>query len=142
MNLAYAIASAVDRIRRDIDPLYPNQFSEEKEDCRVLQLVAVAGIVGSVALAILGFFLSVPSGIAAIIGIPLLFASLPIGYVSYNLYTISKNMLEIFNNHSYYRALGLGYFDRQRVVSRLETGTFFADWAVDMIADGFCRGRA
>jgi hypothetical protein len=132
------VASFVDQVSRSENPEY-DPYKEEKQNCRILEMVSVAGIVGTVALAIIGFSLATSSGIVAFIGVDLLIACLPIGYAAYNLYTISKNMLEIANNHGAYRIVGVGSFDRQRLKDRLEAGTFFCDWAVDAITDSMIR---
>lgn len=133
MSLGENISLAVNQIRRHLDPVYVSQYREEKEACRVVGMVSLAGIVGSVALGILGFSLTACGGIAVVIGVPLLLASLPAGYLSYNCYTISKNVLEIVNNPSAYRILGLGPADRQKIRSKLGEGTFLCNWAVDMV---------
>jgi hypothetical protein len=133
MSLGENISSAVNQIRRHLDPVYVSQYREEKEACRRVGMVSLASIVGSVALDILGFSLATCGGIAAVIGASLLLASLPIGYLAYNCYTLSKNVLEIVNNPSAYRILGLGPADRQRIRSKLGEGTFLCNWAVDIV---------
>jgi len=140
MSLSSIIPLAIQQLSEDTDLRYENSYVEEKNNCRILEMMSVAGIVGTVAFAIIGFSLATSSGIAAFIGVDLLIACLPIGYAAYNLYTISKNALEILNNHVNYRTMmGVGPFDRQRVTSRLETGTFFCNWAVDALAEHFVR---
>jgi hypothetical protein len=142
MSIGASIASTVDQIRRGVDSNYENRFNDEKQTCRTIGMISVAGIVAGVALDILGAGLVVCEGIAAVVGACLIFASLPCEYLGVNFRVISKNMLEIFNNHSVYRTLGVGYFDRQRVQARLGRGSVLCNWAVDMFTNCFVNGTA
>jgi hypothetical protein len=133
MSFTDTFSSAVHRIRNGFDSEYTAQYQEEKANCTKIEMAAVAGIVGSVALGILGFSFTATGGIAAIIGVPLLLASAPLGYASYNCYEITKNLLDIFNNPAKYRILGLGEFDKNKIRNKLEEGTFLCNWAIQLL---------
>lgn len=139
MNLESAISSAVGQIRRGVEAQYEDRFNEEKGRCHLIGMISVVAIIGSIASGILGFSVAAPTGIAAYIGASLIGTSLASGYLGYNFFRISRNMLDILRNHSAYRTLGVGYFDRQRVVNRIGSGTFLCNWAVELMADCFTR---
>jgi hypothetical protein len=124
------------RERREALQSRREALQSRREALQSIGMVSVAGIIGSVAFGVLGFSLVTGGGgIAAFIGAPLLLVSLPVGYAAYNCNMIARNLLEIVNNPSSYRTAVIGPLDRERLRSRLVQGTFFANWAIDMLLD-------
>lgn len=116
-------------------PAYVELYREENRACRVVQAMALAATVCSVALGIFGLAAAC-TGAAAAAASALLIA-VPLGYVGYNGYKIFSNAAEIFNKPFLYQTMGVGPFNADRVREKLAEGTFFCQWFTDALTDEF-----
>jgi hypothetical protein len=68
-----------------------------------------------------------------ILGLPIIFVSIPIGYLSYNTTQVSKNILEILNNpKAYQNSYGISNtLDSKKLKAKLKENTFFFDFFIE-----------
>lgn len=135
------ICSSIENIHENIDPSYLKEKEGVKNNVLVIGLVSTATFVTSIAFAIFGIALTVSSGLGAFIGFPIILVSLPVGYLSYNAYKISKNTNDIIDNpKKYQRLFGLDpAFDKQKIKNKLEQGTFCFSSIVEIALEGVAK---
>ena len=144
--MASFITSLLESAHEYYDPTYQKQKEELKKFVQATGLISTAALIGSVAFAILGISLTASGGFAAVIGAPIIFASLPSGYLCYNANKVSENFNDIVSNpKQYQRLLELDpAFDKYKFKNKLTEGTFCFGWAIDcwldeMVKSGIMR---
>ena len=118
---------------RSTDPTYVELYRKEKGYCRIIQVMALAATVCSVALGIFGLVAACTGAAAA--AIPSLLIAISLGYVGYNGYKIFSNAAEIFNRPAAYQTMGVGPFNPDRIREKLAEGTLFCRWFTDELTD-------
>jgi len=105
------------------------ELDQAKSPFRKASIAAVIGLITSVALAIIGIAM-IGSGVHSA-GIPLLIVSLPIGYLSYNIYKVSDNIIDALDTMPEYRRHGKA--DLQKLKVKFKQGTFCFGYAIDYL---------
>lgn len=118
----------------------PGYVRSKENANKVLQeagLYATACLVGSVALTVLGIILTTSVPYGKILGLPILFVSIPLGYFSFNVNQVSKNFLDIVKEPKKYQDLfGLtNSFNKDKVKSKLKEKTFYFDSFIEYGVD-------
>lgn len=131
------LQDSAEHLHENIDPEYKKQKAEVKGFLQQVGLASTAAAVTSVALGILGIVFAASGGLAAIVGVPLILVSLPVGYLAYNAYRIAENLNEIVDNPKKFQAsFGLeGGFDKDKVKAKLKENTFGFSWIIDVAID-------
>jgi hypothetical protein len=131
------LQDGAEHIHENIDPEYKKQKTEIKDSLQKVGLMSTAAIAASVAFGILGITMTASGGLAAIVGVPLILVSLPLGYLAYNGYRVAENLNEIVDNPKKYQAtFGLeDGFDKDKVKAKLKENTFGFSWIIDFAID-------
>ncbi|MBA3816436.1 MAG: hypothetical protein H0X29_07950 [Parachlamydiaceae bacterium] len=134
------VSSFIESIHENIDPSYLKDKDQAKKNLKQIGLTSTATLVTSIVFGILGISLTA-SGAA--IGLPLILVSLPIGYLSFNVYNVSKNINDILDNPKDYQRLFVldpGY-DKQKIKTKLEQGTFCFSWIIELALDEVAKSN-
>lgn len=128
---------AAEHVHENIDPEYKKQKEEMKDGLQKMGLLSTAGVASSIALGILGIALTASGGLAAIVGVPLILVSLPLGYLAYNAYRVAENLNDIVDNPIKFHAPFTleKAFDKQKIKEKLKENTFGFSWIIDFAID-------
>lgn len=133
------LASFAEKIHEHADPAYLKFKSNAKNDLEVVGMFATAALVASVVVGIAGFALASAGGLTAVIGVPLILVSLPVGYMAYNTYRITDNLADIIDNPKKYdNSLGMDIGHHQ-LKSKLKQGTVGANWVVNFVVSELAK---
>ena len=137
------ISSFIENVHENIDPSYLKEKREIKKNLQQVGLISTAASIASLAVGIFGLALTVSGGLGAIIGLPLILVSLPLGYLAFNTYKLSENMKDIIDNpKEYQRFFGLvPTFDKQKIKKKLEEETFCFSWAAELAAEAMAKSN-
>lgn len=78
------ISSFMENIHENIDPSYMKEKEETKKQLQAIGLVSTAALIVSIAIGLFGTASTASGGFGAVIGLPLILVSLPLGYFSFN----------------------------------------------------------
>lgn len=132
------ISPYMENIHENVDPAYKMEKEEAKRQLQPIGLVATATLIASIALGIFGIALAVSGGYGAIVALPLILISVPLCYLSYNAYKVTKNIDEIIDNPKKYQKFHYQQdptLDMQKIKKKLAKDTIcfrpVVDWFVD-----------
>lgn len=129
-----SMSSFFENIHENIDHAYLLEKEERKKQIQSVGLISTAVLVASAVVGIFGFALTISGTVGAVIGLPLILVTLPLGYLSFNTYKVSKNMNDIIDNPTAYRNLNLT-LDKQQIKKKLQQETFCFDWIIDLAVE-------
>lgn len=141
--MASFISSFMENVHENIDPSYIREKEETKKQLQSIGLISTAILVASIALVIFGVALTASGGFSAIIGLPIILVSLPLGYLSFNAYKVTKNISDIEDNpKEYQRFIGWDLiWDKQKIKKKLEQETFCFSWIVDVAVEEMGKSK-
>lgn len=129
------VGDFLDFIDEQTNPKIAREKTETREICQKAELAATAVLVASTALAIFGMAMSITSAL----GLPILFVTLPLCYLSYNCSKTIANFAKIIDRPTKYQNfIGLDKeINRLKVKEKLLEGTICFDWAVNALVDKY-----
>lgn len=130
------ISSFVEKVHEKIDPSYLKKKENVRQNLMTVGLVSTASLVMSTAFGIFGIALTNSAKTSVLAGLSVLLVSLPMGYLSYNVYKVSGNAKSIIDDPKLYwdplkSEKGLKGANIQKVKRKLEEGTIGFSWVID-----------
>lgn len=123
-------ARVLDGFHEYADPEYVQKKDEAREKIQEMKLMSLAGIVTSVVLAILG--ITIAAAGSAVAALPIISASLLLGYTFYNINKTFTNMEEVNDNPKQFQNyVGFGGINEKKMKSQLSKGTFCFEWFIN-----------
>ena len=137
------LQDSAEYLHENIDSAYKKQKEEVKDCLQKVGLLSTATMAASIALGILGITCAATGGLAAVVGVPLILVSLPLGYLAYNGYRIAENLNDIVANPKKYQvSFGLeGALDKDKVKEKLKENTFGFSWIISAVIDQLSKNK-